>query len=79
MKIIIGVLMCVIGVALGAYVGVWLCFIGGIVDVIQEIRADDLVALNIAIGVAKVLFSGVCGWVSGLVFGIPGLAMIQAA
>lgn len=78
-KLIIGLLLVVGGIASGLYVGLWLCFIGGIVDVIQQIRADELVALTVAIGVAKVLFAGIAGWVSALLFIAPGAALIKSA
>jgi hypothetical protein len=79
MKAIIGLVLVVCGIALGLYAGVWWAFIGGIVDVITEIRAPELSALGIAIGVAKVLFAGLIGWLSALVLVLPGVAFIKAA
>jgi hypothetical protein len=78
-KLIIGVLLILSGIALGAYVGIWLCFIGGIIDVIEQVRAVDLSASTVAIGVAKVLFSGFAGWLSAVVLVLPGAAFINAA
>ena len=63
MKEIIGFLMVLAGLAIGLYVGVWLCFVGGIVNVIEAIRAPELSAASVAIGIAKVVFSGVIGWI----------------
>lgn len=48
--------------------GCWVCFIGGIVDVIEEIRADELEALKIAIGIAKVMFAGFIGGLTFILF-----------
>jgi hypothetical protein len=79
MKAIVGLVLVVCGIALGLYAGVWWAFIGGIVDVITEIRAPELSALGIAIGVAKVLFAGLIGWLSALVLILPGVAFIQAS
>ena len=76
-KIIVGCLMCVGGLILGLYVGLWVCFIGGIVDVIGEIRADHLVAMNVAIGIAKVLLASFFGWVSAMVLALPGYVMLM--
>lgn len=76
MRAVIGVLLIVVGIAAGVYAGIWWAFIGGIVDVITEIRADELSAMGVAIGVAKVFFSGLIGWVSVAVFAGPGYAMI---
>ena len=65
----------VVGVALAAYVGVWVCFIGGIVDVIEAIRAETLIAMDVAIGVAKVMFAGVLGALAGVVPFVLGKSM----
>ena len=41
-KVMIGLGLIVGGIVLGLYVGVWVCFVGGIVDVIKccEIRRN---------------------------------------
>lgn len=75
MKVIIGLLMVVAGVVFGLWAGVWWALIGGIVDVIEQVRAPELSALAVAIGVAKVLFAGVIGYLSFAVLAIPGIAI----
>lgn len=77
MKTVIGLIMMLGGVILGLYMGIWWAFIGGIVQVIQEIRAEDLHALNVAIGVAKIIFAAFIGWVSAAVLLLPGWIMIK--
>jgi hypothetical protein len=79
MKAIIGLLLVILGIACGLYAGIWWAFIGGIVDVITEVRAPDLSALNVAIGVAKILFAGLIGWVAAMVLILPGVAFIKSA
>lgn len=39
MKKIIGILIAIAGIALGIYVGVWLMFIGGIVQIVNSIKS----------------------------------------
>lgn len=73
----LGVIMIVAGIVLGLYTGVWLCFIGGIVDVIQQVRADQLSAVAVAVGVAKVVFSGLAGLISACLLILPGYALIK--
>jgi hypothetical protein len=77
MKFFIGLLLAIVGVFLGLYVGGWLCFIGGICDIINEIKADDLVALNVAIGAAKVFGCTIAGGVSATVFIAPGVTLMN--
>jgi len=78
-KLITGLILVIVGVLAGLYVGGWVCFVGGIVDVIEEIRSENLVALNIAVGIAKVLFAGLLGWISALVFILPGLHLAKTS
>ncbi|MDY6910758.1 MAG: hypothetical protein SVM79_00125 [Chloroflexota bacterium] len=66
MKTAIGLAFIVFGVVLGFYVGLRVCFIGGIVDVIQQIRAEELQALVVAWGIAKVVLASFFGIVSGI-------------
>lgn len=73
----VGVLLILAGAAFGLYAGVWWAFIGGIVDILNEVRAPELSSINVAIGVAKVVFSGFIGWVSGMLLMVPGVAMLQ--
>lgn len=79
MKKALGVVMMIAGVAFGLYAGLWWAFIGGIVDVISAISAPDLVAMDVAIGVAKVMFAGVIGCVSGIIAVFPGYALFESA
>lgn len=79
MKAALGIVMMVVGVAFGIYAGLWWAFIGGIVDVISAIRAQELVAIDVAIGVAKVMCAGVIGGVAGIVAVFPGYAIFKSA
>ena len=69
---ILGATMVIIGALIGLYVGGWLMFIGGIVQVIQEVRAEHLSAVNIGIGVARIMLAGFIGTVCGLALIVPG-------
>ena len=67
MQTIIGILLIVGGAILGLYVGIWVCFIGGIIDVIHCVQTEDFVAMTLAIGIAKIVFAGLAGWVSAII------------
>jgi len=81
MKALIGILMILGGIVLGLYVGVWLCFIGGIVGVINQIVAavngSEVVAMTIAVSVAKIVFAALAGWLSAIILIIPGAALLK--
>lgn len=77
MKSIIGLLLVAAGIVLGLYVGVWLMFIGGIVQIIQAVKAPEIVAMTVAIGVAKIVFAGISGGLSAIVLILPGYSMLK--
>ena len=77
MKQAVGFLLILIGILLGFYVGIWLCFIGGIIQVIEAIRAENLIAMDVAFGVARIFFAGLCGTISGYCFVLPGAVMFN--
>ncbi len=77
-KIIIGALMIVVGVILGFYIGLWVCFIGGIVQIINEIKSPQpVVAISIATGIVKIVFAGAAGCVSVKSLILPGFFIIS--
>ena len=77
MKAAIGILLMLSGLALGAYVGVWVCFIGGIVGAIEQIQAEHINALQVAINVAKIFGAGLAGALSAICLIVPGRAMLS--
>lgn len=52
----IGFLSGVAIICLGLYAGLWLMLIGGIIDIINQIKADEVNALVLAVGIVKALF-----------------------
>lgn len=79
MKKVFGVILMILSVVLGLYVGVWLCFIGGIIDVVNEIQsliADKSVdGVVVGWGVVKIIFSGFLGSVTFYALFFPGYTM----
>ena len=64
MKRIIGILIAIAGIALGIYVGVWLMFIGGIVQIVNSINPTN--GLGIALGIVRIVFCEVGGLIAWL-------------
>jgi len=77
-KFICGLALCIAGVVLGVYLGVWVCFIGGIIQLIHGIT-PEVVAKDIAFGIARIFFSGGVGWFSAAVLIIPGMVLMRSA
>jgi hypothetical protein len=76
MKAFIGLLLVISGAALGLYVGLYLCFICGIIELIQAIRAPELIASTVAWSIVKIMFAGLAGWISAILLVVPGVAML---
>jgi hypothetical protein len=77
MKKLIGVSMVLGGIALGLYVGLYVMFIGGIIDVVYALKMTDISAFKVAIGFAKIVCATFVGWFSGLLLLLPGLAIFS--
>lgn len=64
MKKIIGILIVIVGIALGIYVGAWLMFIGGITQIVNSINPVN--GLGIALGIARIVFCEIGGFIAWL-------------
>lgn len=78
MKKLLGIALVIVGVIAGMYAGIWWAFIGGIVNCVEAVRADELVTRDLATGVAKVMFAGLIGWCSAVLFVLPGIFLVQS-
>lgn len=77
MKTFLGVFLILLGLLLGAYVGVWVMFIGGIVQIIEAIKTTPVEAMDIAIGSARVFFSTVTGAIAAYTCILPGWTILN--
>ncbi len=79
MKGLIGLILLIVGIGIGLYVGIYICFIGGISQIVGEIRADDMSNAGLAWGIAKTWFSGLAGLLADGVFVFPGWILLQTS
>ena len=61
MKKIIGMIVIVIGICLAFYISGYLMFFHGIIQIIEQVQAKELVQTVLAIGIIKVMFATVAG------------------
>lgn len=78
MRKVLGILLILLGVAVGLYVGLWWAFIGGIVAIVQLVVHGPLVGIYLAESILRVLAAGFLGWGSFVVLLIPGATMLGA-
>lgn len=64
MKKFIGIIIAILGIALGIYVEFWLMFVGGISQIINSINPVD--GFGIAIGIARIVFCEIGGFIAWL-------------
>ena len=78
MKTAFGIILITAGVAIGLYVGVWLMFIGGMLDIVEFIRQDLAPTSTLAWGVAKIVFASFVGQLSAIALVLPGIAVMRS-
>jgi uncharacterized BrkB/YihY/UPF0761 family membrane protein len=58
MRKTLGVIIAVVGGLLAAYVGLWLMFVGGIIQIVDAVQEDPVEGAEIAWGIVRVVFAG---------------------
>ena len=77
MRPVLGVGLILVGVILAVYMGFWVCFIGGITDIIYQVRAPEVSMASVMFGVLKICFASAVGYVSGMVLVLPGYTLLH--
>ena len=77
MREFFGFTLIVLGLVLGIYVGFWLCFIGGIVQVIEAIKQPEINAMSVALGIGRFFLSGIAGFLSATIGILPGRVLLK--
>lgn len=71
MKILLQILIIIASIAAGLYLGIWVMFIGGIIQIVNGI--NPLNGLEIAIGICKIVFCEVATLIPMAGFVIAGI------
>jgi len=78
MKCFIGVLLIIAGVLLGFYVGLYLCFYCGILQIVNGLQTDPISGREIAMGAVKIMCFALTGVISAFMLISPGMAIIKS-
>lgn len=77
--LMIGLLgLCIIGC--GLYFGLWVCFVGGIVDIIDQFKAPETSSTTIAVAILKICITSLVTTISfvvGVVVSVLGFMSIK--
>lgn len=74
-----GALLMIIGIILGAYVGGWWAFVGGVMQIIAALQVVPVSAVGIGVGLLKVVSAGALGILTFYVFFIPGWVLLTTS
>lgn len=77
MRFLAGIVLILLGVVLGLYVGGYLLFIGGIVQIITAFQVIPIMAYPIAVGLLKVLLASTVGTLVFYFLLITGVALMR--
>lgn len=72
-----GVLLVIVGIILGLWLGLWVMLIGGIAQLVNAIKMTPVNAMGIALGIIRIMFSGIVGWLSGTILVGTGAALLK--
>lgn len=75
-KLIIAIVLILLGIAGGLYVGAWLMFIKPIIACCVAFDAGALTAVMIGKTVLKCIFAGFVGWMIFIVLGAIGRSLL---
>jgi hypothetical protein len=68
--------MCIVGLCVGVYAGLWVCFIGGIMDIICQVRAVETSGFIVLWALVKMAFAVPVGLICALALIAPGAAIL---
>jgi hypothetical protein len=77
MRILIGLIFIIGGVCLGLYLGLWVLFIGGIVQIVEAAQADPVSGVGIAFGIVRIAFASFVGWLVTIFCVTFGTAILE--
>jgi len=58
----LGVLLAIVVVVGSLYLGLWLCLIGGIVQVVEACKSNPVSSMGIALGFLRFIATGIVSW-----------------
>lgn len=78
MKTVLGILIIIGGIALGIWIGIWICLVGGIIQIVEALKATPVSSWGIAWGIVRVLLTSLAGWGSFGLCVFAGGALVGA-
>ncbi|MBT6052959.1 MAG: hypothetical protein HOG49_39660 [Candidatus Scalindua sp.] len=77
MKIYLAIIILILGISASLYLGLWVMFIGGIVQLVGAVRAEQLIAMDVALGVARVCWAGFVTSLSAMITIVVAMLLLK--
>jgi hypothetical protein len=74
---LIGIILVIAGLCVGIFAGFWWAFVGGIIQVVDAVKVTPVEAIDLALGIARIVFAGFIGTVTAMIAVFPGWAMLN--
>lgn len=74
-----GVLMCIFGLVAAVWLGGWICFIGGLVQIIESVKADPVSGMGIFMGIVRWWLCWPAFWVALFPIAGTGIGLIKSS
>lgn len=72
-----GIVLIILGIGAALYAGLWWAFIGGIIQVVEAVKATPVEAMDLALGIVRIVFAGAIGALTAVIAIFPGWALLQ--
>lgn len=59
---ILGLIMAAIAILGSLYLSIWLCLVGGIVQIVEACKATPVSSMGIALGILRFVCTSLVGW-----------------
>lgn len=76
-KTAIGIASMIIGLCVAAYVGLWLMFVGGIMQVIDGVKSDPVDGSDVAWGIVRIVFASPVSGIAAFFFFVIALSCFR--
>jgi hypothetical protein len=74
---VLGALLMVGSIGIGLYLGLWVCFVGGIVQIVEALKSTPIEAIGVALGLLRFFVASLVGWGSFYISLIIGRILID--
>ena len=78
MRTFVGIILMLLGLLFGAYIGIYEMLYKGILLIVEGINADPNNGSQIAMGILRIILAQVVGGISAFVFAIPGFSLFAS-